>query len=101
MGTLVRENRCFLSSKLADDLGAVLYASKHISGPSIRNDAPYQARGGHSKVLRDLEKEKYVRVPRNHKEIPELRDEQMRQAITVFPGEYWKLIFGSSRDEGH
>lgn len=96
-------NRDVLESSTVDaDLGAILYASKLISGKILSNDAPDQAKFVHLKVLRDLvQKDERSQVFRENEEITELNYEKRRKAITVVHRGSLQLSCWIWREEGY
>lgn len=89
-------------AEVAADLGAILYASTPVQEEGSEKRTQDPTGGIQSKVFRDLiAGDEERQMTRSYEGIPELTDAQIRQAVTVVPGDYWQLSCWTCRDGGH
>jgi len=70
--------------------------------PKDKSTEAQAAQGIHSKVLNDLvEKDEDRPMLTTTDECPPLTEEQVRQAVSVVPADYWSMSCWTCRDEGH
>lgn len=97
-----REEDKFHRRAVAADLGEIIFKGNPGKLPGVQekiSDTVLNTNAVKWKVLRDLvERDEQRKVMNGFDKIPELTDEQVSQALKVFPADYWKLNFYTCRE---